>query len=117
MFQLTTDSILIEKIADDQARLNTSQTNHSDMIKYIGKVNMKLIEKLVADTVRTIGYKIEEDLSNQEGYIDRKMEQINMTLYRVSHRQLTNIRNPKIVYSNYRKLFNRTLARLYKEQV
>ncbi|CAF5052043.1 unnamed protein product, partial [Rotaria sp. Silwood1] len=38
-------------------------------------------------------------------------------LYKISNKQLNNLLNPVIIYSNYRKLFNRTLERLYKEQI
>ncbi|UJR21298.1 hypothetical protein I4U23_024389 [Adineta vaga] len=115
--QLTTDNILIDKIADDRARLNTSKTNHIDMIKYIGKIDMKLIDNLITETVRTIGYKIRNDQSDQEDYIDKKFNKINFTLHKISNKQLTNLTHPIIIYSNYRKLFNRTLEKIYKEQI
>lgn len=97
--------------------MNASKTNHIDMIRYIGSVSSKLIEKLIAATVQPIGYTIEDDPSDQEHYIDRKSARINMTVAKISGRQLKNVSNPVIVYSNYRKLFNKTLEKIYKEQV
>ncbi|CAF4283111.1 unnamed protein product, partial [Rotaria sordida] len=38
-------------------------------------------------------------------------------LYKISNKQLKNRLNPIIIYSNYRKSFNRTLERIYKEQI
>jgi hypothetical protein len=87
------------------------------MIKYIRKLNISLIENLVLDTVQTIDYKIENDQSDQNDYINRKFDNINQNLYDINIKQLNNPINPIIIYSNYRKLFNKTLARIYKEQV
>jgi len=87
------------------------------MIKYIRKLNRSLIENLVRDTVQTIDYKIENDQSDQDDYIDKKLDNINQNLYDINIKQLNNQLNPIIIYSNYRKLFNRTLAKVYKEQV
>jgi hypothetical protein len=86
------------------------------MIKYLIKINSSLIENLVVDTVRTINYTIKNDQSDQENYIDRKTDQINQNLKRISMKQLNQI-EPIIYYSNYRKLFNKTLEKYYKEQV
>jgi len=116
-YQLSTDDILIAKIADDRAKQNLSNTNHLNMIKYLLKLNTSLIENLVRDTVQTNNYKIENDQSDHEDYIDQKIEKINRTLYRISFKQLNNQINPIIIYSNYRKLFNKTLEKYYKEQV
>ncbi|CAF2405578.1 unnamed protein product [Rotaria sp. Silwood2] len=79
-YQLTTDNILITKVADDRAKLNVSKTSHINMIKYIRKVNKSLIDNLISDTVRTIDYKIENDQSNHDDYIERKFDQINLTI-------------------------------------
>jgi len=87
------------------------------MIKYLVKLNTSLIQNLVRDTVRTNNYKIENDQSDHEDYIDRKTEKINNTLNKISFKQLNNQINPIIIYSNYRKLFNKTLEKYYKEQV
>ena len=87
------------------------------MIKYLRKTNVSLIENLVLETVRTQNYQIKTDQSDQDDYIERKFEQINQNLYDISLKQLTNPTNTIIIYSNYRKLFNRTLIRIYKEQV
>jgi hypothetical protein len=87
------------------------------MIKYLVKINTSLIQNLVDDTVRTNNYKIENDQSDHEDYIDRKTEKINGTLNKISFKQLNNQINPIINYSNYRKLFNKTLEKYYKEQV
>jgi hypothetical protein len=84
------------------------------MIKYLIKINTSLIQNLVDDTVRTNNYKIENDQSDHEDYIDRKIEKINGTLNKISFKQLN---NQIINYSNYRKLFNKTLEKYYKEQV
>jgi hypothetical protein len=86
------------------------------MIKYLTKINTSLIENLVLDTVRTINYTIENDPSDQENYIDRKIDEINPKLKTISLKQLHQ-REPIINYSNYRKLFNKTLEKYYKEQV
>ena len=87
------------------------------MIKYLRKINVTLIEQLVWDTVKTIDYDSSNDQSDQEDYIQRKFGVINQTLYEISVRQLSNRNYPKIVYSNYRKLFNKTLIKVYREQV
>ncbi|CAF0976871.1 unnamed protein product [Rotaria sp. Silwood1] len=116
-YQLTTDNILIAKVADDRAKLNVSKTHHLNMIKYLRKINRSLIDNLISDTVRTINYKIENDQSDHDEYIERKLDKINLNLYKISNKQLNNLLNPVIIYSNYRKLFNRTLERLYKEQI
>jgi len=87
------------------------------MIKYIRKINISLIENLVFNTIQTIDYKIENDLSDHDDYIDRKFDKINQNLYNLSIKQLNHQLNPIIIYSNYRKLFNKTLAKIYKEQV
>jgi hypothetical protein len=80
-------------------------------------VNISFIENLVLETVKTKNYQIKTDQSDDDDYIERKFEQINQTLYNISVQQLTNPINPIIIYSNYRKLFNKTLMRIYKEQV
>ncbi len=87
------------------------------MIKYLRKLNSNLIENLVHDTVRTRDYQIENDQSDQDDYIERNLEQINQTLYDISLKQLKNPFHPIIIYSNYRKLFNKTLTKVYKQQV
>lgn len=87
------------------------------MVKYLVKTNISLIPNLIRDTVQTVGYKIENDQSDLEDYIDPKLEKINATLNKISRKQLTNSANPIIIYSNYRKLFNKTLEKYYKEQV
>ncbi|CAF0819815.1 unnamed protein product [Rotaria sp. Silwood1] len=116
-YQLTTEDILIAKIADDSAKKNLTHTNNLDMIKYIAKTNISLIQNLVRDTVRTIDYKIENDQSDDDDYIDIKSNKINITLNKISRKQLSNLTNPIIIYSNYRKLFNKTLQKYYKEQI
>ncbi|CAF4040064.1 unnamed protein product, partial [Rotaria sordida] len=116
-YELATDDILIAKIINDRVKLNVSKTNHLNMIKYIRKINKNLIDNLISNTVRTIDYKIENDQSDHDGYIEKKLDQINLTLYKISNKQLKNRLNPIIIYSNYRKLFNRTLERIYKEQI
>lgn len=87
------------------------------MVRYIRKVNLSLIEQLVSDTVRTLDYNIENDLSDQDDYIYGKSEQIDQKLYDASITQLKIKTKPTITYSNYRKFFNKTLERFYKEQV
>lgn len=87
------------------------------MIKYVRKVNRNLIDNLINETLRTSDYKLENDQSDQEDNIESKSGQINLTLYKITMRQLKNHLNPTIIYSNYRKSFNRTLERIYKEQV
>ena len=87
------------------------------MIKYMKKINITLIENLISNTVRTIDYKIENDQSDQDDYIERKFDQIDPNLYRICINQLINKTNPVIIYSNYRKLFNKTLETVYKNQV
>ncbi len=87
------------------------------MIKYLRKMNLSLIENLVSETVKTKNYQIRTDQSDHDDYIERKFEQIDQTLYNISLKQLNNPMNPIIIYSNYRKLFNKTLIRIYKEQV
>jgi hypothetical protein len=87
------------------------------MIKYIQKINLNLIENLVSNTVRTNLYKIENDQSNNDDYIDRKLDKIDPVLYKISLNQLINEVNPIIIYSNYRKLFNKTLEKVYRDQV
>jgi len=87
------------------------------MIKHIRKINMTLIDNLISDTVQTINYKIENDQSDQYDYIERKFDKINSTIYKISNKQLKTPGDPLIVYSNYRKSFNKTLEKVYKEQV
>jgi hypothetical protein len=87
------------------------------MIKYLVQMNTSLIQNLIRDTVRTDNYQIENDSSDHEDYIDRKTNKINRTLSKISFKQLNNPTNPLIIYSNYRKLFNKTLEKYYKEQV
>ncbi|UJR28148.1 hypothetical protein I4U23_009402 [Adineta vaga] len=116
-YQLTSENILIAKIADDRARQNLYNTSHLSMIKHLSQLNTSLIENLVSDTVRTIGYRIETDESDHEDYIDSKSGKINKTLNRISLKQLNNRLNPIINYSNYRKLFNKTLEKYYKDQL
>ena len=87
------------------------------MIKYLATINVTLIKNLVYETVRTVGYKFETDRSDQQGFINRKLNSINQTLSQISIKQLNSSTNPIINYSNYRKLFNKTLIEYYKEQV
>jgi hypothetical protein len=87
------------------------------MIKHLSKLNTSIIQNLVRDTVQTIGYKIENDESDHEDYIDSKSDKINKTLQKLCLKQLNNQFNPIIIYSNYRKLFNKTLEKYYKEQI
>ncbi|CAF4382240.1 unnamed protein product, partial [Rotaria sordida] len=63
------------------------------MIKYIRKINKNLIDNLISNTVRTIDYKIENDQSDHAGYIEKKLDQINLTLYKISNKQLKNSLN------------------------
>ncbi|CAF4523040.1 unnamed protein product, partial [Rotaria sp. Silwood2] len=91
--------------------------SHLNMIKYVQKINKTFITNLISDTVRTIDYKIENDQSDHDGYVEKKLDKINLTLYKISNKQLKNRLNPVITYSNYRKSFNRTLERIYKEQI
>jgi hypothetical protein len=81
------------------------------------RINITLIENLISNTVRPIDYKIENDQSDQDEYIERKFDPIDPNLYRISTNQLINQINPLIIYSNYRKLFNKTLEAVYKNQV
>ena len=87
------------------------------MIKYLRQINSSLIENLVRDTVRTVNYNWQLDQSDHEDYIDRKSDKINRTLSRSALKQLNNFKDPKIIFSNYRKLFNKTLDKYYREQV
>ena len=87
------------------------------MIQYLAKLNSSLIKSLVQETVRTYNYSIEYDQSDREDYIDRKTDRINRTLSKISFGQLNSPMKPVIIYSNYRKLFNKTLEKYYKEQV
>jgi hypothetical protein len=87
------------------------------MIKHLIQTNKSLIQNLIHETIRTIGYKIENDQSDHEDYIDSKISKINKNLSQISIKQLNNPTNPIIIYSNYRKLFNKTLEKYYKEQV
>ncbi|CAF4769865.1 unnamed protein product, partial [Rotaria socialis] len=116
-YQLTTDNILTAKVADDQAKFNVSKTNHVNMIKYIRKVNRSLIDHLINETLRTSDYRLENDQEDQEDNIESKLGEINLSLYKITTKQLKNQLIPTIIYSNYRKSFNRTLERIYKEQI
>lgn len=87
------------------------------MIKYLAKLNSSLIKSLVQETVRTYNYSTEDDQSDREDYIDRKTDRINRTLSKISFGQLNSPMKPVIIYSNYRKLFNKTLEKYFKEQV
>ena len=87
------------------------------MIKYLRQINSSLIENLFRDTVRTVNYNWQLDQSDHEDYIDRKLDKINRTLSRSALKQLNNPKDPKIIFSNYRKLFNKTLDKYYREQV
>lgn len=87
------------------------------MIKYLKAINRTLIDKLIRRTVRTNNYNIENDQSDRDDYVKKESDLINVTLYKISVKQLKNQLNPIITYSNYRKSFNKTLARMYKEQV
>lgn len=87
------------------------------MIKYLAKLNSSLIRNLVQETVRTLNYSMENDQSDREDYINRKTDRINRTLSKISFGQLNNPIQPVMIYSNYRKLFNKTLEKYYKEQV
>ena len=78
------------------------------------KIDRKLIENLLSETVKTINYTFQTDRSDHDDYIQGKSEPINQTLYKICIKQLE---IPNIVYSNYRKCFNKTLIRIYKEQV
>ncbi|CAF4308921.1 unnamed protein product, partial [Rotaria sordida] len=98
-YELATDDILVAKVINDQVKLNVSKTNHLNMIKYIRKINKNLIDNLISNTIRTINYKIENDQSDYDGYIEKKLDQINLTLYKISNKQLKNRLNPIIIYS------------------
>lgn len=87
------------------------------MIKYLAKLNSSLIKSLVQETVRTYNYSTEDDQSDREDYIDRKTDRINRTLSKISFGQLNSPMKPVIIYSNYRKMFNKTLEKYFKEQV
>jgi hypothetical protein len=87
------------------------------MIKYLQNTNISLIEKFVSETVQTINYQVDNDQSDQDDYIERQFEKINPNLYNICIQQLKILNNPIIIYSNYRKLFNKTLEKYYKEQV
>lgn len=87
------------------------------MIKYLAKLNSSLIRNIVQESVRTVNYSIENDQSDQEDYLNRKTDRINRTLSKISFGQLNNPSTPVIIYANYRKLFNKTLEKYYKEQV
>ena len=87
------------------------------MVKYIVQTNASLIKSLVRETVRTVNYKLEADQSTQPDYFDRRVDRIDKTLSKISTTQLKTQPTPILVYENYRKLFNRTLEKLYKDQV
>ncbi|CAF2145697.1 unnamed protein product, partial [Rotaria magnacalcarata] len=116
-YQLSTEDILLAKIADDNAKQNVSATNHLNMIKYLAKINTSLINNLVRDTVITIGYKVENDQSDDDYFIDVRSSKINKTLNKICRKQLNDATNPILIYSNYRKLFNKTLEKYYIEQL
>ena len=94
-----------------------SKTDNLAMIHYLRNLNISLIDQLLLATVRTLNYTIENDQSDRIDYMERKTSRINRTIYRISGQQVKARDKPVIVYSNYRKLFNRTLAKFYKEQV
>ena len=102
---------------NDQIKLNTSKTNHLNMIKYLRNRNMSLIDDLVFKTVFTINDQVKNNQVDQNNSIDRRIHLRNSTLYKISIQQLKNPSMPLIIYSNYRKLFNETLERIYKKQV
>ena len=87
------------------------------MVKHLSQTNTSLVDNLVRETVRTNGYRLEDDESDHEDYIERKPRKINRTVSRISLNQLNDQTKPVIDYSNYRKLFNKTLEKYYKEQV
>lgn len=87
------------------------------MVKYLARKNNSLINTLIRDTVRTVNYNYENDLSDDDDYIDARTSKINTTISKISRKQLSNATDPIIDYSNYRKLFNKTLEKHYKEEV
>ena len=97
--------------------MNISKTTHLQMVKYLVQLNASLLNSFVQNTVRTQGYRVENDSSDHEDYIDRKLSRVDTKLKRLSMNQLLNLTNPFINYENYRKLFNKTLEKIYKDQV
>ena len=87
------------------------------MIQYLRNLNITLIDHLLLATVRTLNYTVENDQSDRIDYMERKNNRVNRTIYRISAKQVKAQGTPVIDYSNYRKLFNKTLAKFYKEQV
>ena len=87
------------------------------MIKHLRQANASLLDSLVSDTVRPASYVLADDQSDQEYYLEGKSMTINRVLHRTALKQLKDRFQPSIIYSNYRKLFNKTLEKLYKDQV
>lgn len=104
-------------MADDRARVNVSKTSHVQMIDYLNRVNVSLIRQLVDKTAKPPSYQAKDDLSDQDGYIDSQPNEASGTFIRITMKQLTNQTQPVLFYSQYRKSFNRTLEKIYKDQI
>ena len=87
------------------------------MIDYLRRLSGNFTETLVSQTARPVNYSLENDQSDQEDFIDRDVGTIHPGLLRKCVKQLKDPYQPMIVYSNYRKSFNRTLKKIYQEQV
>jgi hypothetical protein len=94
-----------------------SHTDHLTMIKYLRQLDGSVLENFVAETVRTLNYTRKDDQSDQENATIKYDDAVNRALYRKCVKQLKETAEPIIIYANYRKLFNRTLKKTYKEQV
>ena len=114
---MTSENILTARVIDDRARLNISNTTNLQMIAYLSQINRTVIETLIKKTVRPRNYQIQNDYSDQEDYIDKPMGRLNMKLQNKSLDELLKRSHSVIDYSNYRKLFNKTLYKFYKDQV
>ncbi|CAF0753994.1 unnamed protein product [Adineta ricciae] len=93
-YKLSTENTFKGKLVQDRVKANFSKANHVEMIRYLRTINESLIEELLSKSMRS-----------------------NSTLYQISMTQLTQSPNPSIVYANYRKTFNKTLEKIYKQQV
>lgn len=87
------------------------------MIQYLSRKNQSLIRQLLSKTVKPQNYRFEDDRSDRDDYVESKIIEPSGTLMRIVTTQLANRTNPLIFYSNYRKSFNRTLEKLYKDEI
>lgn len=87
------------------------------MIQYLATINSTLVETLISKAIRPKNYTIQLDFSDQEDYVENNNRVINRNLRNRSFHELLIQKPPVINYGNYRKLFNRTLVKIYKDQV